>query len=254
MRRAAVDGRRTDANFLAVQNAPKGTGTVLVVDDEPEIAELVAHHLTLAGYEVHTAGDGPEAIQRIRDLRPRMVVLDVMLPGMTGFDVLSAIRANSETQELPVLMLTALRDDEDRIRGLSLGVDDYVTKPLNPEEIVLRVNAILRRAGSGSTETKVLNAGRISINLLSQRVSIDGKAIDLTPTEYRLLVLLVQQQGRTIGRTQLLADVWAAVPDMQTRTVDVHVQRLRSKLGPIGESVETIRGVGYRLRIHTAAR
>jgi two-component system, OmpR family, phosphate regulon response regulator PhoB len=240
-------------NFVTVQNSHIGAGTVLVVDDEPEIVALISHHLTQAGYTVSAAYDGAEAIERLRAARPRLVVLDVMLPGITGFDVLAAIRAQPGLEDLPVLMLTALRDDEDRIKGLSLGVDDYVTKPFNPEELVLRVNAILRRAGA-EAQAKELTAGRISINLLSQRARIDGKIIDLTPTEYRLLVLLVQQQGRAIERTQLLSDVWAAVPDMQTRTVDVHVQRLRSKLGAIGESVETIRGVGYRLRIESPPR
>jgi two-component system, OmpR family, phosphate regulon response regulator PhoB len=250
---ATVDGRRMNPNFLTVQNSQIGAGTVLVVDDEPEIVALISHHLTQAGYAVSAAYDGAEAIERLRAARPRLVVLDVMLPGITGFDVLAAIRAQPALEDLPVLMLTALRDDEDRIKGLSLGVDDYVTKPFNPEELVLRVNAILRRAGA-EAQAKELTAGRISINLLSQRARIDGRIIDLTPTEYRLLVLLVQQQGRAIERAQLLSDVWAAVPDMQTRTVDVHVQRLRSKLGAIGESVETIRGVGYRLRIESPPR
>lgn len=236
------------ASSIAVQK-PTNAKPILVVDDEPEIAELVAHHLIEAGFTVSVAGDGAEAIARVRQQRPRLIVLDVMLPGMTGYEVLSAIRALPEMEDTPVLMLTALRDDDDRIRGLQLGVDDYVTKPFNPDELVLRVRAILRRAGAERKQAKELTAGRISINLMTQRVTVSGKRLDLTPTEYRLLVSLVEQQGRAIRRSQLLADVWAAVPDMQTRTVDVHVQRLRSKLGSIGEAVETVRGVGYRLRI-----
>lgn len=228
------------------------TQPVLVVDDEPEIVSLVAYHLEKAGYTVSTAIDGAEAISKTRLENPRLIVLDLMLPGITGFQVLEAIRSQPETQGIPVLMLTALRDDEDRIRGLSLGVDDYVTKPFNPEELVLRVGAILRRAETQLGRPEVITAGPIALNLLSQRVMVDGRHVDLTRTEYRLLLLLAQQQGRVLERSRLLEDVWAAVPDMQTRTVDVHVQRLRSKLGAAGEMIETVRKLGYRLRLETA--
>ncbi|CAN5376254.1 response regulator transcription factor [soil metagenome] len=229
------------------------TQPVLVVDDEPEIVSLVAYHLERAGYTVSTATDGAEAISKTRLEQPRLIVLDLMLPGITGFQVLEAIRSQPETQDVPVLMLTALRDDEDRIRGLSLGVDDYVTKPFNPDELVLRVGAILRRVESQSGMPEVITVGPIALNLLSQRVLVEDRPVDLTRTEYRLLLLLAQQQGRVLGRSQLLEDVWAAIPDMQTRTVDVHVQRLRSKLGAAGEMIETVRRLGYRLRVETEA-
>jgi two-component system phosphate regulon response regulator PhoB len=235
-----------------VEQTPSSTQPVLVVDDEPEIVSLVTYHLEKAGYVVSTASDGAEAIVKSRREQPCLIVLDLMLPGISGFQVLEAIRSRSETQHVPVLMLTALRDDEDRIRGLSLGVDDYVTKPFNPEELVLRVAAILRRVGAQAGMPEVITAGPITLNLLSQRVTVGGHAVDLTRTEYRLLLLLAQQQGRVLDRAQLLEDVWAAVPDMQTRTVDVHVQRLRSKLGAVGEMIETVRGLGYRLRLQTA--
>lgn len=226
---------------------------VLVVDDEPEILSLVAYHLEKAGYAVSTAGDGAEAIEKTRLEHPRLIVLDLLLPGISGFQVLEAIRAQPETKSVPVLMLTALRDDEDRVHGLSLGVDDYVTKPFNPEELVLRVTAILRRVESQAGMPETLSVGPIALNLLTQRVQVDGRHVDLTRTEYRLLLLLAQKQGRVLERTQLLEDVWAADPEMQTRTVDVHVQRLRSKLGAAGEMIETVRGLGYRLRLETAA-
>lgn len=229
------------------------TQPVLVVDDEPEIVSLVAYHLERAGYAVSTATDGATAIVKARQEQPRLIVLDVMLPGITGFEVLEALRARPDTKDVPVLMLTALQDDEDRIRGLSLGVDDYVTKPFNPEELVLRVGAILRRVESQAGMPETITAGPIALNLLSQRVLVDGRHVDLTRTEYRLLLLLAQQQGRVVERSQLLEDVWAAVPDMQTRTVDVHIQRLRSKLGATGEMIETVRRLGYRLRLKTAA-
>lgn len=236
-----------------VEQIQTSTQPVLVVDDEPEIVSLVAYHLEKAGYAVSTAADGAEAIVKSHRDRPRLIILDLMLPGITGFQVLEAIRSRPETQDVPVLMLTALRDDEDRIRGLSLGVDDYVTKPFNPEELVLRVAAILRRVGSHSGMPEVIVVGPIALNLLSQRVLVAGHHVDLTRTEYRLLLLLAQQQGRVLERTRLLEDVWAAVPDMHTRTVDVHVQRLRSKLGAAGEMIETVRGLGYRLRLETSA-
>lgn len=229
------------------------TQPVLVVDDEPEIVSLVAYHLERAGYTVSTATDGAAAIVKTHRERPRLIVLDIMLPGITGFEVLEALRARPDTKDVPVLMLTALQDDEDRIRGLSLGVDDYVTKPFNPEELVLRVGAILRRVESQSGMPDTITAGPIALNLLSQRVLVDGQHVDLTRTEYRLLLLLAQQQGRVVERSQLLEDVWAAMPDMQTRTVDVHIQRLRSKLGAAGEMIETVRRLGYRLRLETAA-
>lgn len=224
-----------------------------MVDDEPEIVSLVAYHLERAGYTVSTATDGAAAIVKTHRERPRLIVLDIMLPGITGFEVLEALRARPDTKDVPVLMLTALQDDEDRIRGLSLGVDDYVTKPFNPEELVLRVGAILRRVESQSGMPDTITAGPIALNLLSQRVLVDGQHVDLTRTEYRLLLLLAQQQGRVVERSQLLEDVWAAMPDMQTRTVDVHIQRLRSKLGAAGEMIETVRRLGYRLRLETAA-
>lgn len=225
---------------------------MLVVDDEPEIVSLVAYHLEKAGYVVSTATDGAEAIVKTRRELPRLIVLDILLPGITGFDVLEAIRSRPETRDIPVLMLTAMREDEDRIRGLSLGVDDYVTKPFNPEELVLRVAAILRRVNAQKGASEVISVGPITVNLLSQRVHLNGRLLDLTRTEYRLLLLLAQQHGRVLDRGELLAEVWTAVPDMQTRTVDVHVQRLRSKLGAAGEMIETVRGLGYRLRVETA--
>lgn len=225
---------------------------VLVVDDEPEIVSLVAYHLERAGYAVSTASDGTEAIEKTRLEHPRLIVLDLMLPGISGFQVLEAIRSRPETKNVPVLMLTALRDDEDRIRGLSLGTDDYVTKPFNPEELVLRVAAILRRVESQAGMPEVLAVGPVVLHLLSQRVLVDGRHVDLTRTEYRLLLLLVQMQGRVLERAELLEEVWAADPDMQTRTVDVHVQRLRSKLGAAGEMIETVRGLGYRLQVAAA--
>jgi two-component system phosphate regulon response regulator PhoB len=227
--------------------SPAGTGRILVVDDEPEIAALVAYHLARAGYQVSTAGTGPEALRAAREERPSLVVLDLMLPGMSGYDVLEQLRQDGGTSNVAVLMLTARRDEADRIRGLALGADDYLTKPFSPPELVLRVGAILRRAG-GESAGQVTVIGPIRIDRDRHEVTVGGRDVELTPTEYKLLTLLAQRRGRLQGRAELLEQVWDASPDIQTRTVDMHVQRLRAKLGEAGDLIETVRGFGYRIR------
>ena len=238
---------------------------VLVVDDEPDIVALVAYHLARAGYQVATAGTGAEALAQAARERPSLVVLDLMLPDRSGFDVLAALRAAENTRRVAVLMLTARGGEADRIRGLSLGADDYLAKPFSPQELVLRVGAILRRTALGSGEyaavgesrdggaaaegaADVLAVGPIRIDRAAMTVDADGRRVDLTPTEYRLLVMLAERRGRVQARTHLLETVWEAAPDIQTRTVDMHVQRLRAKLGEAGELIETVRGFGYRVR------
>lgn len=222
---------------------------VLVVDDEPDIVALVAYHLAKAGFRVSTAASGTEAIEAAREEHPSLVVLDLMLPGMSGFEVLEHLRAEEATRGVGVLMLTARREEPDRIRGLSLGADDYLTKPFSPQELVLRVAAILRRlAAAGAGPNDVITIGPIQIDRSEHRVSIDGMPVDLTPTEFKLLLTLAERRGRVQSRSHLLETVWDAAPDIQTRTVDMHVQRLRSKLGAAGDLIETVRGFGYRLR------
>ncbi len=222
---------------------------VLVVDDEPDIVALVAYHLAKAGYRVSTAASGPEAIQATREERPSLIVLDLMLPGMSGYEVLEQLRSAPATKDVAVLMLTARREEQDRIRGLSLGADDYLTKPFSPQELVLRVAAILRRAtASGGAPADLITIGPIQIDRSAHKVSTDGREIELTPTEFKLLLTLVERRGRVQGRSHLLETVWEAAPDIQTRTVDMHIQRLRAKLGPAGEMIETVRGFGYRFR------
>ena len=222
---------------------------VLVVDDEPDIVALVAFHLAKSGYRVSTAANGPDALAAARQEHPALIVLDLMLPGMSGLDVLQELRAHDATREIAVLLLTARREERDRIEGLSRGADDYLTKPFSPQELVLRVAAILRRvAASGLGPTDVVSVGGIEIDRGAHRVRVDGKEVELTPTEYRLLLLLYERRGRVQARAHLLETVWEAAPDIQTRTVDMHVQRLRAKLGPAGNLIETVRGFGYRLR------
>ena len=225
------------------------TQRILVVDDEPDITALVAYHLARAGYRVSTATNGPDALKAAKDERPDLVVLDLMLPGLSGYDVLAELRKRDETRDVGVILLTARRDEPDRIRGLSLGADDYLTKPFSPAELTLRVQALLRRLAAPAVSAgATLVAEGLTVDRAAHRVSLAGDELNLTATEYKLLVLLLERRGRVQTRPQLLESVWDAQPDIQTRTVDMHVQRLRSKLGEIGEMIETVRGFGYRFK------
>src|SRR3954465_4443394 len=242
----------------AVPIAPaNATGErILVVDDEADIVALVAYHLVKAGYRVSTASTGPDALSAARQERPALVVLDLMLPGASGYDVLEQLRSQPATRDIAVLMLTARREEQDRIRGLALGADDYLTKPFSPQELVLRVGAILRRVASappGQADGDVLTVGVLRIDRAAMSVDVDGRRVDLTPTEFRLLLTLAERRGRVQARGHLLETVWEAAPDIQTRTVDMHVQRLRAKLGVAGDMIETVRGFGYRLKAGGAA-
>src|SRR6476620_4542353 len=253
------DDRREDYPASSTGQRTMTTATagerILVVDDEPDIVALVAYHLAKAGYRVSTASSGTEAIDAVRRERPSLLVLDLMLPGMTGYEVLEQIRANEPTRDVAVLMLTARREEQDRIHGLSLGADDYLTTPFSPQELELRAGAILRRVGaSGATSRDRLQLGAIEIDLGAHQVKVDGAPIELTPTEFKLLLTLAERRGRVQGRAHLLETVWEAAPDIQTRTVDMHVQRLRTKLGEAGDLIETVRGFGYRLKSNQARR
>lgn len=222
---------------------------VLVVDDERDITALVAYHLAKAGYRVSTAATGPAALEAVAAEPPDLVVLDLMLPGRSGYEVLSELKAREETRDLGVIVLTARREEPDRLKGLAGGADDYLTKPFSPEELVLRVGAVLRRLQAPAAPAgPVLRAGPLAIHRAAHTVTVDGAPVELTPLEYRLLLLLVERRGRVQSRPQLLESVWASQPDIQTRTVDMHVQRLRAKLGAVGEQIETVRGFGYRFR------
>ena len=223
---------------------------VLVVEDERDIAALVSYHLTREGYRVRTAEGGTEALDVVAADRPDLVLLDLMLPGFSGYDVLADLRRRPELAEVPIIVLSARRDEADRVRGLELGADDYVTKPFSPRELVLRVGAVLRRAQSPAVAgaTRVLRGGGIEVDLNALVVHVKDETIDLTPTEYRLLVTLLERRGRVQSRQQLLELAWDIHARIETRTVDMHVQRLRTKLGEAGDAIETVRGFGYRFR------
>src|SRR3954471_5417986 len=193
------------------------THRILVVDDEPDITALVAYHLAKVGYRVSTAANGPEALKAAREERPDVVVLDLMLPGVSGHDVLAELRRRDETKDVGVILLTARREEADRIRGLASGADDYLTKPFSPEELVLRVGAVLRRLQSPATGGggSLLKAGPVAIDRAAHTVSVDGMPVDLTRIEYRLLLLLAEPRGRVQTRPQLLQSVWEAQSDIQ---------------------------------------
>jgi two-component system, OmpR family, phosphate regulon response regulator PhoB len=228
---------------------------VLVVDDEPDITALVAYHLAKAGYRVTTASNGPDALRIAEQQAPDLVVLDLMLPGLSGYEVLESLRRRSETKDVGVLVLTARKDEVDRVKGLTLGADDYLVKPFSAQEMVLRVGAVLRRlSGPTIASGTKLAAGPVLIDRAAHRVLVNGEPVDLTATEYKLLVTLAERRGRVQSRAQLLQSVWEAHPDIQTRTVDMHMQRLRAKLGSAAEWLETVRGFGYRFRATEGAK
>lgn len=231
--------------------ATKPAPRVLVVEDESDIAALVAYHLTRAGYRVRMAADGVEALDAVARECPDLVVLDLMLPGASGYEILAELRRRAESARLPIVVLTARRDEADRIRGLELGADDYVTKPFSPRELALRIAAVLRRAHApalAGSSGRTLHAGPVVVDLDALSVTVDGEPADLTPNEFRLLTTLVERRGRVQSREQLLRDAWDVHARIETRTVDMTVQRLRAKLGDAGEWIETVRGFGYRFR------
>jgi two-component system, OmpR family, phosphate regulon response regulator PhoB len=228
---------------------------ILVVEDERDIAALIAYHLTKDGYRVRTAEGGNEALAAVAAERPDLVLLDVMLPGFSGYEVLAELRRRPDSVDVPVIVLTARREEADRIKGLELGADDYLTKPFSPRELVLRVGAVLRRAQAPPVAgaTRTLRGGGISVDLNSLTVTVNDSVVDLTPTEYRLLVALLERRGRVQNRQQLLEAAWDVHATIETRTVDMHIQRLRGKLGDAGEWIETLRGFGYRFRSREGA-
>ena len=218
--------------------------TILVVDDAPNIVELLRMYLEGAGYATIVATDGPSAVEQHRRHRPDLVILDLMLPGMDGFEVCRAIRRDADT---PVIMLTARTDDVDAIVGLELGADDYVTKPFNPRALVARVKAILRRTDGTVRLGRPIEVGTLRIDPRRREVVVAGRTVELRGREFDLLAALARDPGVVLSREALLEDVWGTDFPGETRTVDVHVSELRKKLGADGPTIESVRGVGYRL-------
>jgi len=218
---------------------------ILIIEDESDVADLLTLNLRKAGFRTSTAADGASGLQKARDDRPDFIILDLMLPKMSGFEVCKILKSDTATSQLPILMLTAKAEEIDRIVGLEFGADDYVTKPFSPREVVLRIRAIFRR---GEKPDESLSAGPVSIDLARHQVRVNGKLVHLTSLEFKLLRTLMQRRGRVQDRDRLLNEVWGYESVIDTRTVDTHVRRLREKLGKAGDAIETVRGFGYRLR------
>jgi two-component system, OmpR family, phosphate regulon response regulator PhoB len=220
---------------------------ILVVDDEPDVTTLLSYHLKAKGYAVEVINDPNQSIGLARSFMPDLVMLDVMMPDLSGIQICRMLRTDPKLKAVPVIFLTAKAEEVDRIQGFEVGGDDYVTKPFSTKELVLRVQSVLRRAGEGdSPEIKRLQHGGIDIDIERHEVTVNGKSIDLTATEFRLLRLLLERKGRVQTREHLLINVWNYETEIETRTVDTHMRRLREKLGTEADWIETIRGVGYR--------
>jgi two-component system phosphate regulon response regulator PhoB len=221
---------------------------ILIIEDEKDILDLVEYNLKQAGFQVLTAADGGAGLELAIKKRPILIILDLMLPGMDGKDVCRALKSNPVTKTIPVLMLTAKAEELDRVVGFELGADDYVTKPFSPRELVLRVKAILRRKEAPAESEKTIQIGDLLIDIDRHQVSVKKNLLQLTSTEFKLLVELVSNRGRFQTRERLLDKVWGYTYEGYARTVDTHIRRLREKLGKTGDLIETLRGVGYRFR------
>lgn len=221
---------------------------ILLIEDEPDIAEVLQYNLEKEGFQVETARRGDTGLEALRKEVPDLIVLDLMLPGIDGLELTRLLKRDPATSRLPIVMLTARGEEVDRIVGLELGADDYISKPFSPREVVLRVKAVLRRHQPEEDASDFLEMGGIQLDISGHQLRLRGKETPLTATEFRLLRLLMERSGRVQTRGQLLSDVWGYAEDIDSRTVDTHIRRLRKKLGPEADRIETVIGVGYRLR------
>ena len=221
---------------------------ILVIEDEPDIAEVLQYNLEKEGFDVETARRGDTGFDAVRRDSPDLVLLDLLLPGIDGLELTRMLKRDPLTSRLPIVMLTARGEEVDRIVGLELGADDYISKPFSPREVVLRVKAVLRRFQQEESAAELIELGGIELDISAHQLRVRGAEVPLTATEFRLLRLLLERSGRVQTRAQLLSDVWGYAEDIDSRTVDTHIRRLRRKLGHEAERIETVIGVGYRLR------
>jgi len=221
--------------------------TILIIEDEQDLAELIAFNLEKEGYHPLIALDGAEGLEAARSGNPDMILLDLMLPGLQGTEICKLLKSSSRTAKIPVVMLTAKGEEIDRVVGFEVGADDYLVKPFSTRELMLRIKAVLRRTGSGEAESRVIKAGPITIDVDRHAVSVGGDEIILTTTEFNLLLNLAERLGRVQSRDRLLKDVWGMSHIGDTRTVDTHITRLRTKLGDCGDLIKTVRGFGYKM-------
>jgi DNA-binding response OmpR family regulator len=220
---------------------------ILVAEDDRDIAELISHYMKKAGWTAHIAAAGDQALAYIRNHTVDVVILDLMLPGMNGLDVCQALRSDEATSDVPIIMLTARSEEADRVRGLDLGADDYIAKPFSPTELVARVRAVTRRTRRSEAPGTVLRLGPIAVDLARHTVTSDGREVKLTAKEFMLLQYFLEHRGRVISRDILLGDVWGYRYTGGTRTVDVHVRRLREKLPTLVDALATVKQFGYKL-------
>ena len=220
---------------------------ILVIDDEVDVTELLSYNLKQRGFVSQSVNDPKRALEAARTFKPDLIVLDIMMPDLSGLQVCRMIRQESSLKKIPIIFLSAKTEENDRIEGFESGADDYVCKPFSPKELMLRVLVILKRAGDGDDGQALLQLNGINLDVEHHSVRVRDKAVELTATEFRLLRLLMQERGKVQTRETLLQKVWNYENDMETRTVDTHIRRLREKLGEEGSGLETVRGVGYRM-------
>jgi DNA-binding response OmpR family regulator len=220
---------------------------ILIAEDDRDIADLIVHYIQKAGWQAHVSASGDEALALARRQPMDLVVLDVMLPGLSGLEVCRALRADKATAAIPIIMVTARAEETDRIIGLEIGADDYVSKPFSPNELVARIRALMRRTQRSEPETSTLQFGTLVMDLVRHTVTDDGRDVKLTAKEFMLLQYLLQHRGRVLSREVLLGDVWGYRYTGGTRTVDVHVRRLREKLPVLVEALVTVKQFGYKL-------
>jgi two-component system phosphate regulon response regulator PhoB len=221
---------------------------ILIVDDEPDLVRLLDYNLKQAGFETETTATGESALSAARARRPDLIVLDLMLPDLSGTEVCRQLRRDTNLKSVPIVMLTAKSEEVDRVVGFELGADDYVTKPFSVRELVLRLKAILRRGTQAEPGSGPTTLGVLKVDVEAHRCFVEGQEVVLTALEFKLLTTLLQRLGRVQSREQLLSDVWGISAEIETRTVDTHVKRLREKLGSARDYIETVRGVGYRMK------
>ncbi|HEY6874155.1 MAG TPA: response regulator transcription factor [Geobacteraceae bacterium] len=226
-----------------------GTKTILIVEDEKDLAELVAFNLGKEGYRPIIALDGPAGLDAARNNSPDLILLDLMLPGMPGIEVCKALKGNQKTATIPIVLLTAKGEEIDRVVGFEIGADDYAVKPFSTRELLLRIKAVLRRARPETAEGKIIRIGAIAVDTERHIVTIEGAEIILTTTEFKLLLTLAERLGRLQSRELLLKDVWGYNYSGDTRTVDTHITRLRTKMGDAAGMIKTVRGFGYKMEI-----
>jgi len=246
-----VTRRRSTQSVLSA--APRSGSSVLVVEDEQDVADLLRYNLAKEGYDVVIVGNGADALKRAREIKPELILLDIMVPQLNGWEVCRRLKQDAETRAIPIIMVTGRVEEGDKVLGFEMGADDYVTKPFSPRELVARIRAVVRRGKSAETVDRKhhLKAGDLEIDRHRFEVTVKGQRVDLTPKEFELLATLVGTPGRVFGREELLDQVWGQDGFVEPRTVDVHVARLRAKFAsarvPLS-GVETVRGVGYRFR------